>query len=294
MNTFTLDFDAIAELSTELVDNPAPPSLFGAGDDFWIVTLGSGWLLRLPRRPIAVERLRREQAFLPILIKRMPTPIPRPVAVGTTHKGAPHGYMLYRLVPGVPAAERPDASLSTDCAAQLGESLAALHNTPLAPLLAAGVQRAPLPIDLSAARGRAFQRADALQERLPTAVWNRYCSFLSAPPTIPAPYAGPAAPVHDDLSTEHILLDPDTLRIAGIIDWADLIIGDPAFDFWGVYHWQGRHFVKAMLAAYAAPQTHDMLDRIQHIAVLMVIPHLQNAQGAEVDEWVTVLRRCLD
>ena len=36
---------------------------------------------------------------------------------------------------------------------------------------------------------------------------------------------------HNDLGIEHVLVDPDTGAVTGIIDWTDAAIVDPAYDF---------------------------------------------------------------
>jgi aminoglycoside phosphotransferase (APT) family kinase protein len=40
---------------------------------------------------------------------------------------------------------------------------------------------------------------------------------------------------HNDLGTEHVLVDPDTWTVTGIIDWSDAAIIDPAIDFGLLY-----------------------------------------------------------
>jgi aminoglycoside phosphotransferase (APT) family kinase protein len=40
---------------------------------------------------------------------------------------------------------------------------------------------------------------------------------------------------HNDLGIEHILVDPQTREITGVIDWADAAIADPAIDFARLY-----------------------------------------------------------
>jgi aminoglycoside phosphotransferase (APT) family kinase protein len=35
---------------------------------------------------------------------------------------------------------------------------------------------------------------------------------------------------HNDLGIEHVLVDPETLQVTGVIDWADAAIADPARD----------------------------------------------------------------
>jgi aminoglycoside phosphotransferase (APT) family kinase protein len=45
---------------------------------------------------------------------------------------------------------------------------------------------------------------------------------------IPAPAQGSI--LHGDLALSHLLVDPRTGQVTGIIDWADAIIGDPLYD----------------------------------------------------------------
>ncbi len=44
--------------------------------------------------------------------------------------------------------------------------------------------------------------------------------------------------LHADLGGEHLLIDPDTSRVTGIIDWTDMEWGDPARDFSGLARWR--------------------------------------------------------
>jgi aminoglycoside phosphotransferase (APT) family kinase protein len=40
---------------------------------------------------------------------------------------------------------------------------------------------------------------------------------------------------HNDLGTEHVLVDPDTREVTGIIDWTDAAMADPAYDLGLLY-----------------------------------------------------------
>lgn len=57
---------------------------------------------------------------------------------------------------------------------------------------------------------------------------------------------------HHDLAPEHILITPDGTRIAGVIDWGDLALGDPALDFAGFARDEYDLRLLTMLAAYGA------------------------------------------
>jgi hypothetical protein len=53
--------------------------------------------------------------------------------------------------------------------------------------------------------------------------------------------------VHNDLWGEHILIDPQSGRVTGVIDWADACIGDPARDYAGLLGWLGESFLVRVL-----------------------------------------------
>lgn len=52
---------------------------------------------------------------------------------------------------------------------------------------------------------------------------------------VPLFFEGAPKLVHNDLWAEHILVDPRSGSVSGIIDWGDAVISDPAVDFASVY-----------------------------------------------------------
>lgn len=56
--------------------------------------------------------------------------------------------------------------------------------------------------------------------------------------------------IHGDLGAEHILCDPETGSIRGVIDWEDTVIGDPALDFAGFLSAFGPDFARRVAAGY--------------------------------------------
>jgi aminoglycoside 2''-phosphotransferase len=55
---------------------------------------------------------------------------------------------------------------------------------------------------------------------------------------------------HGDFGPSNILLDPQTQRIAGIIDFGSACLGDPAYDFAGLLSGYGESFVDRCRATY--------------------------------------------
>ena len=57
---------------------------------------------------------------------------------------------------------------------------------------------------------------------------------------------------HNDLGIEHVLVDPGTWTVTGVIDWSDAAIVDPAVDFGLLYRELGPAAAHAALGSYRA------------------------------------------
>jgi aminoglycoside phosphotransferase (APT) family kinase protein len=88
-----------------------------------------------------------------------------------------------------------------------------------------------------------------VQGEIPLSLWPRIEAFLAAP--TPAEEYTPTL-VHNDLGIEHILVDPASRRITGIIDWGDAAIADPAYDFGKLFRDLGPATLEAVLPHYHA------------------------------------------
>ncbi|MFL5958150.1 MAG: phosphotransferase [Solirubrobacterales bacterium] len=99
-------------------------------------------------------------------------------------------------------------------------------------------------------------------------------AFLEAAPP-PAPDA--LALTHNDLGIEHVLVEPQTLQVTGVIDWADAAIADPARDVALLY----RDLGPAALDACAPGADEALLGRARFHARCGLLEDL--AYGLEDD-----------
>lgn len=140
--------------------------------------------------------------------------------------------------------------------AQLGVFLGAIHGLPLA-----DVENALEPDDdpLDAWLDEARESYPAIARLVPEQVRPRIEAFLaSSPPAEPEILAF----CHNDFGAEHILVDPETMRITGIIDWADAAIADPVRDLALILRDLGPDALDAALASYGRPLAPDERDRL--------------------------------
>jgi len=71
--------------------------------------------------------------------------------------------------------------------------------------------------------------------------------------------------LHADLSAEHILRHDG--RISGILDWGDVSLGDPDYDFCYLYNDFGAAFVRATAAQYGHPDVERLIRKCHYFAI---------------------------
>ena len=201
-------------------------------------------VVRCSTHPDPGERARRvlrESRLLATVAPTSPLPVPVP-----RFTAAEDGCLGYARLPGRPLLDLPAARRSARAAAvgdALGGLLAALSALPSG-LMAdlAGVDDSPPGEWLDECRDLLPQLTSAIPGRhLPTVR-----AFLDADPPDPADRL---VFTHDDLGIEHVLADPDTGRVTGVLDWGNAAVADPAHDLGLVLRDLGQQALEAALAA---------------------------------------------
>lgn len=221
----------------------------GEGLDHRAYLTGDGLVVRSPvggdsaQRAAAVER---EARLLAAVAELSPLPVPRVAFVDPAE-----GRLGYELLPGVPLLVLPEdvrAAHAGAVAARLGELLRALHAVPRERVAAlAEVDALGMEAWLDEARDH-YARA---RDPIPPAHRPAVEAFLAeAPP----PAVTDLVFSHNDLGIEHVLVDPDSLTVTGVIDWSDAALVDPAGDFGLLLRDLGPAGLESALAAYAPRQ----------------------------------------
>lgn len=197
----------------------ARPAVLGSGLDHHAYLVGDH-VLRLRGEDDDAEDFTRESALLALVARRCPVPVPAPTV-------ARPSWIAYPLLHGTPLLEL-DPALRTrhaePVAAVLGAVLAELWATPLEAV--AGLAEdddAPL----AEWRDEAAELVADLAPEVPHAARPGLDRFLQDP--LPAP-ARKRVFTHNDLGCEHVLVEPATGRVTGILDWSDAAVADPAKD----------------------------------------------------------------
>lgn len=254
--------------------------------DFDVVVVkdatGTRWIVRAPKRPAAGAALEAERSLLDALDRAHSTgllsfEVPRARGSATTADG--NRAVVYTEVPGSPltlARLAPGPGLS----ASLGRAIAQIHE--LSPTL---VEDEGLPsytaseyrnrrmaeLDAGIQTGRVPPRlADRWEQQLENVAWWRF------EPTV----------VHGDLGAHQIMVTGD--HIAGIVDWMDARVADPADDLAWLVAAAPDDALESVLEAYqmARRETRDphLLDRARLASELALLQWMMYGVRTDNDD----------
>jgi len=177
------------------------------GWDFKVLILENAWVLRTPRNEAAAEALAKEVRLLPTLAPALPVEIPQ-----FEHVSRSPDFVVYRLIHGEPLVGEDSDGVRA--------FLDALHSFELG------------AIDIPRPEWRDIYREHAEDWRqvvLPLLDVDERTTAEALLSEIETLTGFEPALVHCDLGPSHLLCREG--RLAGVIDWADAKIGDPAIDY---------------------------------------------------------------
>jgi aminoglycoside phosphotransferase (APT) family kinase protein len=270
----------------------ADVTYLGEGCDSVTFDVNRVWVLRFPKRPDVEQQLLAEMRFLPALAPRLPVRVPVYQLLGQPSRHFPRHFGGYPRLPGVPGIliePEPDAEY-------LGQFLSALHAFPLDEAERLGLLDEPGEHVLGEdeIRAEALESFELVRRAAPDAPLARWRAYLDAGVDGGSAGTGPARSlVHNDLAAEHVLCDPATGSIAGVIDWSDAAIGDVAADFAGMFHWGGDALVARILPHYTRPLDDHCLARARFRAACRGVGDVAYGLRSERREYVTAGLRAL-
>jgi aminoglycoside 2''-phosphotransferase len=219
----------------------------GRGTDSVAYLVDGEWVFRFPVVPDAQRTLRRELALLPGLGRALPLAVP-----AVEHVGRRDGQLVfagYRCLPGGPLTAAAFAALTPAAQeaalADVAGFLTALHAYPTAAARAAGVAEEDL-VGAYNPRHRDLHRR--LGDLLTAWEVARLDAVFDGYERDHEP--GRLSPVllHSDLKPEHVLYDTAAHRVAAVLDWGDVSLGDGDFDLAIIAMFFGEGFLRRLLA----------------------------------------------
>jgi aminoglycoside 2''-phosphotransferase len=279
---------AAKHLAGQFPDSDFEP--FGSGD-FCLAFRNGNEVIRMARRLDAAGALERESCVLAKIAPRLPLPVPRP----TYHApdGSPpftvHDEIVGEILTredweGMPPSSRGKA------ASDLASFLKTFHALPIEIGLECGL----VQIDAAEmAHSLQQEAADTIHPFLEPAVQRKFDQILetwSSQPEVWRPGL-----LHCDIGPGHVLYDPSTLQLTGVIDFGDLVIGNPARDFIYIYEDFGPLILQEVLTRYAGKESPKMLPAIRKWYLLEAISWTINRYGerhkADLDHGLAEIQR---
>ena len=189
------------------------------GLDNSLYRLGSELVVRLPRRQIGADLVQKEHHYLPGLASRLPVPIPVPIQKGLPGHGFPWPWSICPWFEGELAAL---ASIEdfTELARSLARFILALQAVEVPSGAPTGWRHGPLSAHDGVARRHIAAVGQVVDVEAITAAWE-------AAVALPA-WSGPSVWVHGDLHPANLVVNDG--RLAAVLDFGDLAVGDPAVD----------------------------------------------------------------
>jgi aminoglycoside phosphotransferase (APT) family kinase protein len=269
----TIDWRRIAAAHPELQVRSV--SFLGEGWTSYSFLVNGTLVFRFPKRPEVWPELEREIAFLAAAGARLPLSVPRYAKVVRASTAAAHGYAVYAYVPGraldLLSMSRDERGAAADRIATFFQVLHGLHMIESIEL--------QLPHDDECAGAVELRR---LAERvvlpqLSTAqarcLMDRFDWYVETQ----ANFSFEAVVIHADLCAEHILVD--NRLVSGIIDFADVSLGDPDYDFASLCIDVGKDFVVEVARRYGHSDLDRLLAKLQYFEVADHVDTIVNGEG---------------
>ena len=206
--------------------------------------LGDEMVVRLPSAAEYADQVAKEHRWLPYLAPTVPVLIPRPLALGEPMFGYPWRWSIYSWIVGEPAEVGRIADLS-QFASDLAAFLTALQST--------DPRGGPSPGAHNFHRGSSLAIYD-LEVRRSISILDGTIDTVSVATAwrdaLDSAFDGSDVWVHGDIALGNLLTRRG--RLAAVIDFGSLAVGDPACDLsmaWTVFGGESRNI---FLTSYGA------------------------------------------
>ncbi len=257
-NTLLRYREAIESCFPDLVVASVAPAGEGMDNVAVTVTVNDEYVFRFPKIEKAATKVALEAALLPELQKGIDLRIPCPELVGTDPRTGLR-FSGYRRIDGVPLEPEVlfglDPAVQASLMEQIVRFIRQMHSFPVDRATRLGLQsndyEAEYAGDLWQTRELVYPMLDQRERDYVGRLYEGYLGDVrnfDYEPTV----------LHADLSPEHIILDPATQAIVGVIDSGDMVIGDPDYEL----HWLYASYRDELLRRYLAHNPHPCPERL--------------------------------
>jgi aminoglycoside phosphotransferase (APT) family kinase protein len=275
------------EKAASLIDDSFPDAgaerlrYIGSGTLYDVFLTTSGWAFRFPRANWSGDLFEPEATVHEFVARIIPARIgiPRVELLASPSAHFPYPIAGHRYIPGVGAEELDDALLPT-FAHEIATLLNAIHSAPTPSARAAGIQEFRMDDGRNAWLENGTNHVAKVRGLDP--ILDRALDWLKTAASTPRATA-PLHLVHGGLEARHVLVDPSTGSLTGVIDWTDSHLGDAARDFVFLVTWKGWPFVEEVLRLYPRPIDREFRARLRFMAQLLSLMELGYANAENQD-----------
>jgi aminoglycoside 2''-phosphotransferase len=234
--------------------------LIADGMQHEVIVIDGIWVARFPRDALAAESLRSEVVLLEYARPFVDGPIPRLQLLD--------GFSLHRLLPGRPTTRRALEHLSQAAVYRVVTELGALMRS---------LHMAPVDASLDASATKSADEWQHLYDRAKHVIgpylWRHQRDWLDElfDPVLTHAITLDYRPsvVHADLASYHVLHDPKTGQLSGLIDFGVAGVGDPALDLACLFSSWGESRCTALLDPY--PELGGLATRARFYAAALPV-----------------------
>ena len=236
-----------------------------------VILLGEGWtgtayrvndelVFKFPKRAAEWDELDREIAFPAYARPFIPLPVADHLYQIRNSSGAPHGYAVYRSLPGnaLDVDSLSDAERAA-VAKALARFLRALHDMKagpdITPILREDDERAVAEQYYRDAQESVAPNLTVDQRRRLDDLFSNHLDDSANFPTA-------SRIIHADLSADRVLCEGE--KVTGILDWGDVSLGDPDYDFSYLYWGLGEAFVRDIALEYGHPDPDRLVRKARY------------------------------
>ncbi|KOR81185.1 hypothetical protein AM232_24180 [Bacillus sp. FJAT-21352] len=241
----------------------------GEGFDNTVIQINGQFVFRFPRRPIAVTLIQVENQLLPSIAGTFPLAIPEPIFFGKPSTLYPYPFTGYKMVKGHLPVEGTKEN-KVESAKRFARFLKVLHSFPVKRAMRLGVQ----PDGMM--RLNVPYRKKSLMENVSNLIKLGYFEQAHAVKDFVETLGEldvrhPISLVHGDIHIRNVLLDDEGV-LAGVIDWGDVHIGNPAIDFSFLYSYFPKEVRRAFFEIYGEIEKEtESLARFRAIYMLVTL-----------------------
>ena len=235
----------------------------GEGDNSKAFVVNKNYIFRFPKKGKVKHQIQREVCVLPKIKSAVGISIPDFEFISPALN-----FVGYQKINGHILSDKILRSLSKNQQVEihktLGNFLTQIHSFPLSCLENCGLETMDLKEEYSDnfknAKKEIFPFISKKKREIISHFFNQYLSDDNN-------FKYTAALVHNDFSKDHILIDTGNKQISGIIDFGDIAIGDPSYDFLYSLDEFGKRFLKEVFRYYDNPMQNIPLAKIQFFSL---------------------------